>query len=152
MPEVWCSPSMFWVMTALILPCSTSLASARCPALGVALSMALWVANLRRQVSRRASAEARNASNGIGLYLVQMPPGERKSGMPDSVEMPAPVKATMLPASAIIRLRSSMVSDPLGLTPWRQPSLLLDIDIKLYSCAADLRQWHACGVRPRGSD
>src|SRR5581483_11604065 len=30
-----------------------------------------------------------------------MPPGERKSGMPDSVEMPAPVKATMRLAEAI---------------------------------------------------
>jgi hypothetical protein len=31
-----------------------------------------------------------------------MPPGERKSGMPHSVEMPAPVKGTMVEASAIM--------------------------------------------------
>src|SRR6478752_6415746 len=30
----------------------------------------------------------------MGCILVQMPPGERKSGMPDSVDMPAPVKIT----------------------------------------------------------
>src|SRR6185436_4504687 len=65
------------------------------------------VANLRRQASRRASAEPRKSPNSIGLYLVQMPPGERKSGMPDSVEMPAPVKATILLASAIKRFSSS---------------------------------------------
>ena len=33
---------------------------------------------------------------------VHNPPGERKSGMPHSVEMPAPVKGTMLEASAIM--------------------------------------------------
>jgi hypothetical protein len=40
-----------------------------------------------------------NASNGIGWYLVQMPPGERKSGMPHSVEMPAPVNGRITAAS-----------------------------------------------------
>ena len=106
-PDAWCKPSMFCVITAGILPSSTSRASARCPALGVAFCSVSWVANLRRQDSRRISAEARKSPNSIGLYLVQMPPGERKSGMPDSVEMPAPVKATMLLASSIMRLRSS---------------------------------------------
>src|SRR5215475_11669344 len=38
-----------------------------------------------------------------------MPPGERKSGMPDSVEMPAPVKATMRLAEPI-RSRSRSIS------------------------------------------
>src|SRR5215510_12370960 len=41
-----------------------------------------------------------------------MPPGERKSGMPDSVEMPAPVKATMRwaePIKSRSRSMSSMV-------------------------------------------
>src|SRR6185436_4718477 len=98
---------MFCVTIAGILPCATSRASARWPALGVAFCIVSWLANLRRQDSRRASAEARNSPNSIGLYLVQMPPGERKSGMPDSVEMPAPVKATMFSASAIMRPSSS---------------------------------------------
>ena len=40
-----------------------------------------------------------NASNPIGWYFVQMPPGERKSGMPHSVEMPAPVKGTITAAA-----------------------------------------------------
>src|SRR5262245_29482591 len=101
---------MFWVTTAGILPCSTRRASARCPALGVALRMVSSLANLRRHDSRRASAEARKSPNSIGLYLVQMPPGERKSGIPDSVEMPAPVKATMLSASSIMRSRSSTLA------------------------------------------
>ena len=37
-----------------------------------------------------------------GSNLVQRPPGLRKSGMPDSVLTPAPVKTTMRFASAII--------------------------------------------------
>ena len=32
--------------------------------------------------------------NWIGFILDQIPPGERKSGMPLSVEIPAPVKIT----------------------------------------------------------
>ena len=38
---------------------------------------------------------ATNASNGIGWFFVQRPPGERKSGIPHSVEIPAPVNGTM---------------------------------------------------------
>jgi hypothetical protein len=38
------------------------------------------------------------ASNGIGWFLVHRPPGERKSGMPHSVDIPAPVKGTGLRA------------------------------------------------------
>ena len=48
----------------------------------------------RRQASRRVSSEATKSLNSIGLYLVQKPPGERKSGMPHSVDTPAPVKIT----------------------------------------------------------
>src|ERR1700733_10405360 len=36
-----------------------------------------------------------NVSNSIGFIRLQTPPGLRKSGMPDSVEMPAPVKTTV---------------------------------------------------------
>jgi len=32
--------------------------------------------------------------NSCGAYFVQIPPGLRKSGMPDSVLMPAPVRIT----------------------------------------------------------
>jgi hypothetical protein len=39
-----------------------------------------------------------------------MPPGERKSGIPDSVEMPAPVKATMRLAEPISSRSSSISS------------------------------------------
>ena len=33
-------------------------------------------------------------ATSAGSYLAQMPPAERKSGIPDSVLMPAPVSAT----------------------------------------------------------
>src|ERR1700716_229534 len=42
----------------------------------------------------------------MGFIRLQTPPGLRKSGMPDSVEMPAPVNTTMRRASAISRARS----------------------------------------------
>src|SRR5260370_6527101 len=45
-PERWCRPSTFWVMMALMRPCATSLARARWPALGSALSMVSSVAKL----------------------------------------------------------------------------------------------------------
>src|SRR3982074_738345 len=57
-----------------------------------------------RQDSSRIAALARKSSNGIGRFLVHSPPGERKSGIPHSVEMPAPVKGRIRSAS-LIRLR-----------------------------------------------
>src|SRR5215213_4038325 len=53
------------------------------------------MAKRRRQDSSRASWLARKSENSIGRILVQMPSGERKSGMPHSVEMPAPVNGTI---------------------------------------------------------
>src|SRR5689334_15307174 len=52
------------------------------------------MANRRRQLSSRISRLARKSPKSIGFILVQMPPGDRKSGMPHSVEMPAPVNGT----------------------------------------------------------
>src|SRR5580700_2247971 len=89
---------MFWVMTAGTLPARYRLASARCPRPGRASPNWSAMAKRRRQDSLRASWLARNSSYGIGLFLVHNPPGERKSGMPHSVEMPAPVNGTMIPA------------------------------------------------------
>jgi hypothetical protein len=37
----------------------------------------------------------------MGCIRLQIPPGDRKSGMPDSVEIPAPVKTTMRLADPI---------------------------------------------------
>src|SRR5271168_5318312 len=36
-----------------------------------------------------------NVSKSIGFIRLQTPPGLRKSGMPDSVDMPAPVNTTV---------------------------------------------------------
>src|SRR5688572_21374473 len=57
------------------------------------------MANRRRQDSSRASWLARKSEKSIGRILVQRTPGERKSGMPHSVDMPAPVNGTMTSAS-----------------------------------------------------
>src|SRR5947209_1272171 len=81
------------------------------------------MAKRRRHASLRMSWLARNASNGIGCILVQMPPGERKSGIPHSVEMPAPVNGTITSdwstssrrwAMAVFTSGAIMYSDPDG--------------------------------------
>src|SRR3974390_742580 len=66
------------------------------------------MAKRRRQDSLRASWLARNSSKSIGLFLVHSPPGERKSGMPHSVEIPAPVNGTMLAAAWTSSCRRAM--------------------------------------------
>ena len=50
--------------------------------------------NFRRQASSRISGSRRKSENSIGWFLSHGEPGERKSGTPHSVEMPAPVKPT----------------------------------------------------------
>src|SRR5262245_20915665 len=66
------------------------------------------MAKRRRQDSLRASWLEMNSSNGIGRFFVHNPPGERKSGMPHSVEIPAPVNGTMLPAAWTSSCRRAM--------------------------------------------
>jgi hypothetical protein len=46
-----------------------------------------------------------------------MPPGERKSGMPDSVEMPAPVKITVRREARSISMSDATSSCPEGFSP-----------------------------------
>jgi len=60
--EAWCSPSIFCVMTAAILPRRTSASTARGRDLGSAALKVSSMTKRRRQVSRRASSEARNSS------------------------------------------------------------------------------------------
>ncbi len=76
---------------------------AACPWFGRAVSSTLAAPNLRRHASRRASAEAMNSPKSMGRYFVQTPPGERKSGIPDSVLIPAPVNTTACRASTKYR-------------------------------------------------
>ena len=47
----------------------------------------------------------------MGFIRLQTPPGERKSGIPDSVEIPAPVKATIRSADRRTWARSSRFAD-----------------------------------------
>src|SRR5262249_12703782 len=61
----------------------------------------------RRQDSFRISRLATNSSNGTGRFFVQTPPGERKSGMPHSVEIPAPVNGAIVRAPSRSRLSAS---------------------------------------------
>src|SRR5580692_5415226 len=68
---------------------------AKCPSFGLAPTQPAAPENVRCQASRRASSLCMNASKPIGFIRLQTPPGLRKSGMPDSVEIPAPVKTTV---------------------------------------------------------
>src|SRR5271165_6912887 len=108
MPEAWCRPSMFCVMTAAAVPRRTSSATARWPRFGVAARKVSSIAKRRRQVSRRASSETRKSEKSIGAMRVQIPPGLRKSGIPDSVLIPAPVNTTARRARAITRARPAI--------------------------------------------
>ena len=67
----------------------------------------------------RLRRRRRKSEKSIGRIFVQMPPGLRKSGMPDSVLIPAPVKTTIRVASSIIR-RSSAI--PASMFPPRTQS------------------------------
>src|SRR4051794_36187145 len=117
---------MFWVTMAGILPALKSEAGAGWPRPGFAAAKVGSIAKRRRQASSRASELATNSSNGIGRLRVHNPPGERKSGMPHSVEMPAPVKGTMVAAAAIM--------SPSCSTPLRRSGAITDDDPKV--CAA----------------
>src|SRR5262245_27069549 len=72
-------------------------------------------------------------------FVAQMPLGLRKSGMPDSVEMPAPVKPTMRSDLAISLTTSSKVIGR-RLMQLRQPlkvePCLLSQPLQLFRCAA----------------
>src|SRR5215469_18463796 len=105
MPEAWCRPSIFCVITAAALPRRTSSATLRWPRFGAATRKVSSIAKRRRQVSRRASSEARKSEKSIGAIRVQIPPGLRKSGIPDSVLIPAPVNTTARRARSMARVR-----------------------------------------------
>src|SRR5689334_20164096 len=63
-------------------------------------------------------------------FLVHTPCGPRKSAMPDSVEIPAPVRTTMRSASSIQRLTSASV-DMKNATPGKKRTMLLILLIVL---------------------
>src|SRR6476661_1072027 len=111
MPDAWCRLSIFWVTKAGTLPARWRLASARWRRPGLAAAKLGSMAKRRSQDSSRISRRLRKSSNSIGRYLLHSPPGERKSGMPHSVEMPAPVKGTIrLEAAISSRRRSTALS------------------------------------------
>src|SRR3954469_25370328 len=99
---------MFWVTTPGDLPVRYSEARAWCPRPGFAVPKCASIAKRRRQDSSRASWLARKSEKSIGRILVQMPPGERKSGMPHSVDIPAPVNGTITSDSSTSSRKRAM--------------------------------------------
>ena len=92
---------MFCVITPSSSPRRSSSASARCAPLGCLPSQrreALAVEAQKRAGSRR---QTEMCATSIGSTFAHSPvPGERKSGIPDGTEIPAPVSATTEPARA----------------------------------------------------
>jgi hypothetical protein len=117
LPASWWSPSTFWVTTASTSPARSRRATAAWAAPGRARAKAARSsARNDARASGRLMASPSSPShvpNSSGSNRSQMPPGSRKVGMPDSAEIPAPVKATTPPprrwaaASSILRALTS---------------------------------------------
>ena len=103
MPEAWCSPSMFCVMTRDDLAAADQLGDRAVAAIGPggAEDRVALEAPPPRLAPRRLGGE--KVVESIGAWRVHIPPGLRKSGMPDSVLIPAPVKTTPRRAAAMRR-------------------------------------------------
>ena len=86
---------MFCVITEDALPSWINCATARWPRLGCAARRIGSISKRRFQVSRRAFSDRMKSENSIGTCFVHNPPGLRKSGIPDSVLMPAPVNSAL---------------------------------------------------------
>ena len=111
-PDLWCSPSMFWVITVVTMPRCTSDATARWPWLGSARPMVRWLSTRWLHASRRADSDATKSRKSTGRRRDHMPPGLRKSGIPDSVLMPAPVNTTARRAFSTSARRRSTSGSP----------------------------------------
>ena len=109
---------MFCVTTRATRPAAWSRAQHAWPAFGRGRFSGSAMDRTMAQVASRADASPRKTSmwdaRSAPGFFVQRPSGPRKSGMPESVEMPAPVSSTMRRAastsdraSATARERSS---------------------------------------------
>ena len=99
-PAMRWRPSTFWVTRVCNRPDRSRSTRLSCPTLGRAASQMPLA--ITCQLARRTSGSARytcrlEAFSAAG-FSVQMPCGPRKSGMPLSVEMPAPVSTATLSA------------------------------------------------------
>ena len=97
-------------MTPRTQPRLSQSASVRWAMLGAASAMSACDSVFCRQYSARDDSDARKSWNCTGWLRAQTPPGERKSGIPLSVLIPAPVKQTADRAPRIQVARRSTVS------------------------------------------
>ena len=107
--------AVFWVMTAARWPRRCSSAIVRWPSLGCALLQRWYMRTPRSQARTRAARSAMKSWYSTGVSVFQTPCGPRKSGIPLSVLMPAPVKAT--PRRALRTTSQNAVS--FVIPPWR---------------------------------
>src|SRR5436190_326975 len=77
MPDAWCSPSIFWVMTAATLPRRTSASTARWPRLGSAALKMSSIAKRRRgempEPDRSETQHDRQHDVAAGLQPMVLP-------------------------------------------------------------------------------
>ena len=90
---------MFCVTTADKVPACSSSASFRCARFGWASSASMRSLSKAKNSAGCASKKLREiiCSGGWGYFCAYSPSGLRKSGMPLSVDTPAPPKNTMRP-------------------------------------------------------
>ena len=79
-------------------------ATAKCPIFGFAFLMISWPENFLFQDSFLTSSDPMKSWKYIGVLVFQTPCGPLKSGMPDSVLIPAPVNITIFLASLYIEI------------------------------------------------
>src|SRR6516165_9497121 len=107
------------------------------------------MAKRRRQDSLRISWLARNSSNGIGWFLVQSPPGERKSGIPHSVEIPAPVNGAITRAAPTSSCSSSIAVSTSDAIMYASPPALLFCRDDAKRSHHEISAHHAARAQPR---
>ena len=101
-PAAWWRPSTFWVRTAWSLPRRSSSTTALWPSLGSTFqppmpsgSRRLCQERLRASGVRHVVRQRVASFSASGFFGSTGRLGPRKSGMPESVEMPAPVSTTI---------------------------------------------------------
>ncbi len=106
LPASWCRLSTFCVMTAVIFPARSSSASAMWPGFGPHPANCSPNSRQSFQTFAGLSTNASIVAYSSGGYFAQIPFALRKSGMPLSVDIPAPVEAITQRPSRRIRAAS----------------------------------------------
>src|SRR4030042_247214 len=114
---------MFWVIIELRFPVCSSLARAKWAGLGLDFSSKPPISFNMVQTFLGLAENASMVAYSMGSYFSHSPEGPRKSGIPLSTDIPAPVQATHFLACriawAVFLIKSSFIPVPFLL--WKHP-------------------------------